>query len=198
VRGEENMGELTIEQTEELYKFLQGEAPDGYNIENPVKLTSEQAFGVIWFLQERYRIIPDRYEQCNKCKEIFDSYSEGIYAKDGSACECCRSEYNYCPLCDEYFKKSETPETTYFVLSLDDAKDQDMQPGLYKAKNFPIYSSNMFSQWIYKDAVEVEKETNEYEETGFICQECFNKLTEDDRTSCAREAVSKQHTTAQG
>lgn len=166
---------VTIEQTNELHKFLQGELPEGYAISDPAKLTANQASSVIYFLQEQYGLIPDTYEMCDECSEYFDRNCEGISTKTGFACECCRDGYSACPLCDEHFKRSDTPENTVFVLSTDDAEDQKMKPGLYKAVRFPVYTSDMFSEWISKDAVTLIKECKEYDETGFICQECFEK-----------------------
>ena len=93
------MNELTVEQTQELYNFLKGEEMDitvNKSIENCIridedfkpkeihlkgilKLTEDQAFSIIYMLQEYFKIIPDIYEQCDHCGEIYDSESEGHY-----------------------------------------------------------------------------------------------------------------------
>ena len=64
---------------DELYKFLKGEElPAGMQCKMPV-LSPDIAFTVIWFLQEHLHILPDNIEQCDNCKELFDTKSEGQY-----------------------------------------------------------------------------------------------------------------------
>ena len=41
------------------------------------KLSPTKAFNVIWFLQEYLHILPDNIEQCDGCKDLFDTDSEG-------------------------------------------------------------------------------------------------------------------------
>jgi hypothetical protein len=77
---------VTLEETQALFNWLKGEPienihfPDG---EQP-ELTNEQAFSVIYFLQEALGIIPDHYEMCKGCSEIFDNDSEGTCISDDS------------------------------------------------------------------------------------------------------------------
>ena len=67
-------GEITIEQVRELYAMLTGgELPDGWRMPEQPQLTPRAAFAVIWFLQERLRILPDHYERCKNCDEVFDT-----------------------------------------------------------------------------------------------------------------------------
>ena len=84
-------GNVTLEQTQELHRFLQGENPEGILVK-PLKLDTETAFRVIWYLQERLGIIPDDYEMCSQCGKIYDSSYGGcrIYCK------------NYCGWCDSF------------------------------------------------------------------------------------------------
>ena len=82
-----DLSEITQEKIEELYRFLQGELPKGIHIKHPPKLSSRKAFRVIWFLQEVTGVLPDRYERCKTCGDIFDSYdgvgkAEHCYAHD--------------------------------------------------------------------------------------------------------------------
>jgi len=70
--------EITEEQVQELYLFLQGKCPDDLTIKDMPQLSKKQAFSVIYFLQEQLNIIPDKYEQCDICGKIFDSQSEGF------------------------------------------------------------------------------------------------------------------------
>ena len=65
-----------------LYKYLQGiELPEGVSCKMP-KLSANKAFSVIWFLQEVLRCLPDTIEQCDGCKELFDTDRGGIIIDD--------------------------------------------------------------------------------------------------------------------
>lgn len=52
----------SFEERLELYKWLQGEKMEGYEINNQPKLNKEQAFAVIYMLQEAYGFIPYSFE----------------------------------------------------------------------------------------------------------------------------------------
>lgn len=94
---------VTLEQVETLYAFLQGECPEGFYIKNMPKLTPDQAFAVIYYLQEGMYLIPDKYEKCRECDDLYDSANEGCAAgfcdahytsmcphwEDGVECEDC-------------------------------------------------------------------------------------------------------------
>lgn len=65
-----------------LYEFLKGEKlPEGVLCKMP-KLSANKAFSVIWFLQEIMRCLPDSIAQCDGCKELFDTDSEGFILDD--------------------------------------------------------------------------------------------------------------------
>ncbi len=65
-----------------LYKYLMGiELPEGVCCQMP-RLSANKAFSVIWFLQEIMRCLPDNIEQCDGCKELFDTDSSGIHIDD--------------------------------------------------------------------------------------------------------------------
>ena len=67
---------------DEFYKFLKGEElPEGMSIKTP-KLSPDLAFTVIWFLQEHLQVLPDNIEQCDGCKELFDTESSGCHLDD--------------------------------------------------------------------------------------------------------------------
>lgn len=69
---------IEIEKVNEFYEWLQGKScPDGIHFEEKLNLTEEQAFSVIYFLQEYLEILPDNYERCRKCGRIFDMENEG-------------------------------------------------------------------------------------------------------------------------
>lgn len=80
---------ITLEQIEELYKFLQGEVPEGINMKPCPKLSERRAFDVIWFLQEWMGILPDNYERCVSCGSLYDIHDSGGYRKDRCYCDFC-------------------------------------------------------------------------------------------------------------
>jgi len=51
--------------------------PEEWHIGEQPQLTPRAAFGVIWFLQERLHVIPDHYERCESCDDLFDTHSGG-------------------------------------------------------------------------------------------------------------------------
>lgn len=65
----------------EFYNFLQGKLPKGVEMKNPPKLSKKKAFSVIWFLQEKFPVIPDQIECCSACGELYDSYSQGHHSE---------------------------------------------------------------------------------------------------------------------
>ncbi len=98
--------EISLDEVKKLYGFLQGETPEGFYIKAMPKLTPDQAFSVIYYLQEGMRILPDTYEKCRieGCNELYDSDNEGCMAMlcedhyeamcphcgDGVDCEACK------------------------------------------------------------------------------------------------------------
>lgn len=74
----------------EFYNFLQGEIPETIRLGrgNKPKLTPTQANTVIWYLQEHFPLLPDHIEQCDTCKEYYDSYSQGHYSELTGKCYC--------------------------------------------------------------------------------------------------------------
>lgn len=76
---------MTTDQIQQFMDMLTGgELPDGMEMPNQPQLSPEAAFSVIWYLQEHLRIIPDRYEMCDVCHEIFDVNSGGYIISDDS------------------------------------------------------------------------------------------------------------------
>lgn len=74
---------MNFEKALEFFKFLQGE--DVVNIKHhgiELKLTPEQAFEVIYVLQEVYGLIPDAYELCYECLGLYNSEIEGDHFED--------------------------------------------------------------------------------------------------------------------
>ena len=69
---------MNLEETKELYEFLKGETPEGFKFKTgQPKLSEDEAFTIIYVLQEKFHLIPDFYEKCAECKEIYDSENDG-------------------------------------------------------------------------------------------------------------------------
>ncbi len=64
--------ETSFEQAETFYNYLQDD----------LKLSPNKAFKVIYQLQEGLRIFPDHYEQCNVCKNLYDSWNQGEWNEE--------------------------------------------------------------------------------------------------------------------
>lgn len=91
--------EITKEHVQDFHDHLMGQNPhEGMVIKNGnrPKMSAEKAFHIIWYLQEQLRIIPDNFEMCNSCKNIYDTHREGHH------CEEC--EKFFCDSCLRYCK----------------------------------------------------------------------------------------------
>ena len=84
----DNKKEITEEQVEALYCFLQGELPQGWVMKRNPKFSQQMAFRIIYYLQEEMGVIPDIYERCVTCGCIFNSENEGDLEK--MHCDVCR------------------------------------------------------------------------------------------------------------
>ena len=69
---------VTLKEANVLFKWLQDEPIEGYTLTAQPNLTPEQAFCVLYMLQEEFGLIPNTYEMCSKCKELYDSDVEGV------------------------------------------------------------------------------------------------------------------------
>lgn len=79
-----------IESVRELYDFLQGRTDCGitnFPDAHRPNLTGEQAWHVIYMLQEHMGLLPDHYEKCRggNCDAILDTECEGRVIDDDSA-----------------------------------------------------------------------------------------------------------------
>jgi hypothetical protein len=95
---------LNLEETVELFGFLQGNVPEGYTIPDDriPQLTADQAWTVVWYLGNLYKEVNDEIERCDVCGTIFDSASDGMCLDFGD------SPYHFCDSCewsDEYAEK---------------------------------------------------------------------------------------------
>ena len=83
--------DITLEQVDALYRFLQGEVPDCLHLPHHPRLSPQMAFRVIYYLQEVMHLLPDRYERCITCGGLYDSENEGSSYK-GLHCDGCRKD----------------------------------------------------------------------------------------------------------
>ena len=83
---------MTLQGAEQLYNVLRGgPLPDGISIGGRPRLSARAAFGVIYLLQEHYRVIPDIFEQCCRCFEMYNSEESGHYDD--------KTGRHYCDVC---------------------------------------------------------------------------------------------------
>lgn len=73
-----------LEWINEFYQFLQGDIPEEIDLHegSNIKLSAEDAFSTIWYLQEHMPVLPDNIEQCGICGDIYDSYRDGLYCEE--------------------------------------------------------------------------------------------------------------------
>ena len=80
----------TLEETKQLYLWLQHKLHDEechYFLDYLTPyLTEEEAFAVIYYLQEQLGIIPTTYERCPICGKLYDSEREGVPMEDNKFC----------------------------------------------------------------------------------------------------------------
>jgi hypothetical protein len=82
---------MTLDEAREFYAFLQGgPPPEGFTLRGRPRLSRSAAFSVLYVLQERYHVIPDTFEQCVICHELFDISESGTYDESGK---------HYCDTC---------------------------------------------------------------------------------------------------
>lgn len=83
-----------VEQCEEIFNFLQGKIPNGYRLKDTQipRLTPDQAWTVVWYIQNLYWELPDKVERCDVCGDLYDSECRGGHREDGPP-------YNFCDPC---------------------------------------------------------------------------------------------------
>ena len=84
-----------LELTEELFGFLQGRIPEGYQIprKHRPKLTPDQAWTAIWYLGNQYWQVTDHIERCCVCGSLYDADDSGACLDYGKA------PYHFCDNC---------------------------------------------------------------------------------------------------
>lgn len=68
---------ITIKEVDKFYRFLQGELPSELHMTRHPHMSPRQAYRVIYYLQEIMGILPDTYERCCTCGDLYDSMNEG-------------------------------------------------------------------------------------------------------------------------
>lgn len=84
LRGPIEMAEKTLEEVESFFAFLQGAKMPGFRFsENSpeIKLSAEQAYKIIYVLQEGLRVVPDKYEKCSICNSLYNIEEEGDHTE---------------------------------------------------------------------------------------------------------------------
>ena len=103
--------ETTKEQVQGIMNFLMGKKlPEGWEMSHSPCLSHKKAFKIIYFLQEHAKIIPDTFEKCDICHEIFNTWNEGLVLTEdyklkngnkipkkyyGFYCDDCRPDIEY-------------------------------------------------------------------------------------------------------
>lgn len=101
--SEEN--DKDLENTQELFDFLQGKQPDGFKFSKSrmPRLTPDQAWAVILYLGNACWQVTDRVERCDVCGSLYHTWQEGHCLDYG------RAPYHFCDSCrngDEFAKKN--------------------------------------------------------------------------------------------
>jgi hypothetical protein len=94
---------VTLEQVEDLVTMLTGGDTGGVHLAHQPALTREQAFSVLYYLQEVLFLVPNHYEMCAKCKLLYDSGNGGGVRQEDNALLCgdCAQGYDMCESCGE-------------------------------------------------------------------------------------------------
>jgi hypothetical protein len=90
----------------EFYEFLKTGEADKIHVEHKPMLNEDQAFSIIWYLQEHFPLLPDNIDQCDVCKGLYNSHSTGYYTENGN-----EHGNSFCGACD-YLAPYENEENT--------------------------------------------------------------------------------------
>lgn len=76
--------DIGLEDVQAFFAMLMGgELPDGMALVEQPQLSAKAAFGVIYYLQEHLRIIPDTFEMCAECENLMSSDEGWTVDADG-------------------------------------------------------------------------------------------------------------------
>lgn len=76
--GKIDLQKICWQDMNNLYEFLQGKyCPGGLTQKAQPHLTADEAFSVIYYLQEIMEVLPDEYEACRECGCLYDTSCGG-------------------------------------------------------------------------------------------------------------------------
>lgn len=92
-----DQSQIDMDNTKELFDFLQGAVPKDIMIsaDHIPHLTADQAWTVIWYLGNKYWQVTDRIERCEVCGNLYHAECGGDCLDFGS------SPYHFCDSCME-------------------------------------------------------------------------------------------------
>lgn len=83
--GQIDLEHIDVEEVSKFFNWLQGKGTEcSITSEYQPQLSPEEAFSVIYYLQEEMEILPDNIEMCRECGELFDSDAEGTCISEES------------------------------------------------------------------------------------------------------------------
>ena len=100
-------------ETIEFWEFLtEGKSLDGYAPPGWKPLSPRRAMAIMYVVQECLGALPDHWELCVDCKQLFNTDAEGyLSTRRGTLCESCGYAYGgNCPVCGEAFPWSRLVE----------------------------------------------------------------------------------------
>lgn len=118
--NEHTEGLSDLELIDGFYEFLKGKNPFWDGARNlDVPLSKDDAFRVIYFLQEYIHIFPDTIEKCCSCGDLYDSTRSGEHSElEGeNYCDNCfnESEATHCYECGrEIWKEKHEYDGGYY------------------------------------------------------------------------------------
>ena len=77
--------EIESDVMNELYSFLQGKfvPKNCLHATDFPKISADEAWQVIYVMQEYFKLLPSKFERCNDCGRLYNSEREGIHTTDG-------------------------------------------------------------------------------------------------------------------
>lgn len=91
------INDVNMECIQEFMDMLTGKSlPEGMIMAKQPSLDQKTAFSILWYLQVHLRVVPDRFERCRQCDDVFDSHVEGYTTDPNSD--------------DEFYEEWEVPQ----------------------------------------------------------------------------------------
>lgn len=168
-------------------------------LENQIKThyAEKYASSPVNVSDEEISLLINRELQCGRCSvSIFETYDFPEIRDESVYCEDCYNDIFrvICPICQESFENSETVETYRFIITPELCEEARIKtvPGIYQALEFPIYLANCVTgfDFFFEHAIKLLAPINEdsplsqkeFESSGEICDECFQKYVSSIKT----------------